>query len=434
MINPDVKGRLLDNLRICTIRDHNDVERIIRFNEVIWGEEENKEYGKIVGNMVRGLITQHPYTSFNDFLFIENGETGEVLSFLCSVPLKWKYGSINLKVSIIECVGTLKPFRRKGFIKALMKKYDEQLKEEGYDLSIVWGIPYFYRQFGYEYALPYREECILRFDQIPDGKCSDVNIRPMTIKDIPYASRLLNLSLEKYFVHTVREECIWLYQEKRRMSTEHPIESFIVESKGAISGYFRLVKDPHPLASKNICILEASDLTYDEALEVLRYAKSLGEARNKIPAIRIFLPTNSPLTEVAKFLGGQFSTPIKYLIKIPDVIRFLTKIKPVLEERIEQSVFRGLTTTLKINLFKLGVKLCFADGILKNIEPYDPLNDDGHVDTAKINPSAFYRLLVGDSSIEEISACYPDVVAYGKIRHLLSVLFPKTISYFPSGY
>ena len=433
MANASAEKGMPKGFRTRTIKTQEDVDRVIRFNEIVWGEEENEEYGKIVGEMVRGLITQHPHTSFDDFFFVENEKSGELVSFLCLVPLKWKYGDVNLKVATVECVGTLKPYRRRGFIKALMEKYEERLREGEYDLSVVWGIPYFYRQFGYEYALSYREECILRFDQISDQKRANITIHPMTIQDIPSAPRLLDQSLKKFFVHTIRDESIWLYQERRKMSTEYLIESFVVESNGAVSGYFRSIREGHQSVTQSLSILEASDLTYDCVLEVLRYAKSIAESRDKTPVIRVFLPVNSPFVEAAKYLGGQISTPIRYLIKFPDVVQFLTKMKPVLEKRIKESIFQGLTMTLTINLFKLIIRLCFVDGVLRNVEHYD---SSGDVDefTAKINPFAFCKLLIGDSNIEEIAAQYPDVIAYGKIRHILAILFPKTMSYIISGY
>jgi len=292
MANTSTKKGIPKGFRTRTIKTQEDVDRVIRFNEIVWGEEENEENGKIVGEMVRGLITQHPYTSFDDFFFVENEKSGELVSFLCLVPLKWKYGDVNLKVATVECVGTLKPYRRRGFIKALMEKYEERLREGEYDLSVVWGIPYFYRQFGYEDALSYREECILRFDQISDQKRANITIRPMTIQDIPSAPRLLDQSLKKFFVHTIRDESIWLYQERRKMSTEYLIESFVVESNGAVSGYFRSIKEGHQSVTQSLSILEASDLTYDCVLEVLRYAKSIAESRDKTPVIRVFLPVN----------------------------------------------------------------------------------------------------------------------------------------------
>ena len=434
MVCANTEEGLTKGLRIRTIKTQDDIERVVRFNEIIWGEEEeSEEYGKTTGKMVRGLITEHPHTSYEDFFFIENEETGEILSFQCLVPLRWKYGDVDLKAAIIECVGTLKRYRRRGFIRALMQKYDERLRQEGYDLSVVWGIPYFYRQFGHEYALTYREECTLRFDRIPDQKHPNITIRPMTIEDMGSASRLSSQSLKDSLLHAVRDEDIWLYQERRKMSTEYPIESFIVETDGVKNGYFRLIGEGHPSSARTICILEASDLTYDSVLEVLRYAKSTAENRGKTPLIRIFLPADSPLGEAARYLGAQKYTPIKYLIKIPNVAQFLSKIKLVLDKRIRESVFRGVTMNLKINLFRSIVELRFVDGILRGIEEHSPPSD-GDKRAANINPSAFYRLVVGDSSIEEITQQYPDVVADGKTRHILAVLFPKITSYIISGY
>ena len=59
----------------------------------------------------------------------------------------------KLKVAGIGSVATDPDFRGKGYASRLMKHLDGRLREEGYDLSILWGFR-FYRSFGYEMAVP----------------------------------------------------------------------------------------------------------------------------------------------------------------------------------------------------------------------------------------------------------------------------------------
>lgn len=406
--------------RVRTIKNDEDIEMAVQFNDLIHGEP--------VGEMVRALCTHHPATSLEDFFFVEEEATGKMVSFLCLIPLKWSFEGVELKVAELGCVGTLESYRRRGFIRALNQRYEERLKEGGYDLSVVEGIPYFYRQFGYEYALPLGEECTISLDQIPDQKEGQtqkkITIRPFTLKDIPEASRLFEQSVSKFSIHTIRNEDIWRYQEERRMASGERFESYAVESNGTMIGYFRLNKD------KDVSILEASDIDYDSALEVLRYAKSITKSEEKSPYIKVRGSSSSPFVEVAKYLGGKVRPHYAFQIRIPDVCRFLTKMKPILERRIRDSVLRGLTATVKINLYIKALELHFVSGEFQKVVSTKPSKEWD----VGFHPLAFYKLLVGYKNREELSAQYHDVIVNEKMHHIIDTLFPKTISFIHTGY
>ncbi len=406
--------------RIRSIENDGDIEKAVQFNDSIHGEP--------VGEMVRGLCTRHPATSFKDFFFVEEEATGKMVSFLCLIPLRWSFEGVELKVAELGCVGTLEEYRQRGFVRALNVRYEERLKEGGYDLSVIEGIPYFYRQFGYEYALPLGEECTIRLDQIPDQKKGEtpkkIAVRPLTLKDIPQASHLFDEAVSKFSIHTIRDEDIWRYQEEQRMAAGVRFESYAVESDGTMIGYFRLSKD------KEVSILEASDLNYKGVLEVLRYAKSMAKSEEKAPYVKIRQSSSSSFVEVAKYLGGKVRPHYAFQIRIPDICRFLTKIKPVLERRIRDSVFRGLTATVKINLYTKALELQFVKGELQKVISTKLLKEWD----VGFHPLAFFKLLVGYKDREELSAQYHDVIVNEKMHHIIDTVFPKTVSFIHSGY
>ena len=53
-----------------------------------------------------------------------------------------------------ELVGTLPEFRNRGLIRAQMDILHQWSAERGQPVQAITGIPFFYRQFGYEMALP----------------------------------------------------------------------------------------------------------------------------------------------------------------------------------------------------------------------------------------------------------------------------------------
>ncbi len=416
-----MKETLPEGFRIRTIRDEEDIQKAVRLNALIHGND--------AGELVQGLCTRHPTMRLEDCFFVEEEATGRMVSFLCLIPLKWSYEGVELKVAELGCVGTLETYRRRGFIRALNQEYEKRMREGEYDLSVIEGIPYFYRQFGYEYAIPLDEECTIRLEQIPEPEegetLKNIIIRPLTLDDITEARRLLEQTISSLSVHTVRDESTWLHQEKQKMAGGIPFEPLSIESNGSMTGYFRFNK-----SGKAVSILEVSELNYDEIVEVLRYAKSIAKSERKEPLVRIRAPPSSSFVEVAKCLGGQVNPAYAFQIRIPDIRRFLMKIKPVLEKRIRGSVFRGLTTVVKINVYTMVIELHFVNGHLQKVVSAPPSEERD----IRFRPLVIYQLLMGYKSREELCAQYLDCSVRGKMRHMIDVLFPKTTSYIYSGY
>jgi hypothetical protein len=133
-------------LVLRSLTDERDVERLATFNTHI--------HGAGVGALTQALIREHPATRPAHWLYIEDTTTGQIVSSLCLLPWLWRYEEVTLRAGEMGLVGTLEPYRHRGLIRTLNEHFTTLLHTEGFDLSHIQGIPYFYRQFGYEYALP----------------------------------------------------------------------------------------------------------------------------------------------------------------------------------------------------------------------------------------------------------------------------------------
>jgi GNAT superfamily N-acetyltransferase len=139
---------LQGSLVLKSIASERDVERVAAFHGLI--------HDQGVAGMVRELVLHHPNTRPEHWLYVEDKATGQVVSSLCLIPWAWQYQGVEIKTGEMGIVGTLEAYRHRGLIRALVERFKELLREGGYDLSQIQGIPYFYRQFGYEYAMPLR--------------------------------------------------------------------------------------------------------------------------------------------------------------------------------------------------------------------------------------------------------------------------------------
>ncbi len=88
---------------------------------------------------------------------------GKEVSHLYVHDLEVRIGGSIVRVGGIGGVWTHEEYRRRGFARKVLEDALDYMREEGYDLSLLFGIPDFYHRFGYapvlpEYSLSLREE------------------------------------------------------------------------------------------------------------------------------------------------------------------------------------------------------------------------------------------------------------------------------------
>ena len=420
--NVSCRRELGDGMVLKTAANEADIERVAAFDSKAFGEES-------IGEMCRRLFLYHPNTCPNDLIFVEDEKTGEVVSSLCLIPWQWRYEDVTLKVGEMGIVGTLEPYRRRGLIRAQADYFKELLAERGFDLSNIQGIPYFYRQFGYEYTIPLNRECRVELHQVPDlGKddTSCFSCRPETVADLPTLKHLYDEAAQDLAIHACRDDAIWQYLMEYTSTMFTAYEGWIVEdANGKMAGYFHIQKHPFGEA---LTVWEASRLNYDAALAVLRHLRKLAIERSK-PNISLSLPANCALMQVARYYGGHDSGAYAWQIHIPDIARFLRTIGPVLERRLARSPFAGLTEKVWISFYREAVQLHFTNGKLTQVESMGSAGG-----AIRIPPRAAVPLMLGYRSREELRESWPDLNAPPKEAYLLDVLFPKMASHIYTIY
>lgn len=119
-----------------------------------------------------------------------------------------------MKVAELGCVATLQEYQHQGLQRRLMAEYHERVSEQEYDLCAIEGIPYFYRQFGYEYALPLDEQIRIRLDEILKYASAHA-IRPFACGDISGAIQLFARAQKKFYVYILATMASGVCNNKR---------------------------------------------------------------------------------------------------------------------------------------------------------------------------------------------------------------------------
>ena len=396
--------------------DH-DVEQHLELMKAVFGVDSR------VDIMARKWIDHHPAMSLSDFFVIKH--RNKIVSGLNLIPSIWSIGGVQLKVAELACVATLPEYRHQGLQRRLMSKYHDRLSSQGYDLSAIEGIPYYYRQFGYEYAIPLDEQIRIKLDQIPDFSIKH-KIRPFKTGDIPKAMRLLGQSQRKFYIHTIRAKNIWKMQQETEMVAEYKFEAYVVEEKGVEIAYLRLNENQ---PEKTLMLREVTDVDQAAAQSILGFLKDIGKKRG-LETLVATISGFEPFTEHMVAIGGVKQPPYAWQMRVTDYAKLFQKIKPLLDKRLASSTYRHITEKISFNFYRYTVQLTIQDGAIIGAQRLET-NEDR---TIRANPMVFTQLLLGYRSREELQAIYPDFIIRPSRRNLIDVLFPKMPSYIHTEY
>jgi hypothetical protein len=402
-------------------RDAEDVERLASFNGHI--------HGPGVAAMTRALLRDHPSMRSDYWLFVEDAREHRVVSAMSMLPWVLRYEEIALRAGEMGIVGTLEAYRGRGLIRLLNERFTELLRESTFDLSHIQGIPFFYRQFGYEYAIPLEVDWRIEPHLIPErGPAGDeYRLRQATMDDVPALMRLYEQATCQLGISAARDEAIWRYLLGPSMSTEMAAETFLaLDPAGRQVGYMRVAR--HGFGT-GLNVGETSQLTWDTALAMLRHLKLLATERGK-PYIRLNLPDDNPLVRVARCYGAHSAGAYAWQIRLLDVPALLTKVAPVLERRLAASALGGFSSSLRLDLYRHVFDLHFEAGRLAAVRP--PVS--GAAGVVRLPPGLLAPLLLGYRSLSELTQAYHDVSAGGLAPALVDVLFPRMPSFLYSIY
>ncbi len=95
-------------------------------------------------------------------------DTEEPVSSFTLIPWAWEMEGIRLKVAEMGLVGTQDTCRGQGLMTRLNHHFDTHVKTAEFDLCIIQGIPGFYHNFGYHYALEFENHIDLPVALIPE--------------------------------------------------------------------------------------------------------------------------------------------------------------------------------------------------------------------------------------------------------------------------
>lgn len=379
----------------------------------------------------------HPIIGTQNVLVVEDTRKQKIVSTMCLIPQTWTYAGIPFGVGRPEMVATDPEYRRRGLVRQQFEVLHSMSESMGHMVQGITGIPWYYRQFDYEYALDLGGGRIAYFSNIPtlkENETEPYRFRNAIFDDIPLLSSLYDRECARSLVACPRPECLWQYMlEPLPESMAWRVPYQIIEtSDGRAVGYLapsrEVWMDAIPIFEISVC--EGQSLRAVMPT-VLRWIKSLGETeamkQNKtITGVALSFGREHPVYDAIPDMLPRTRMPYGWYIRVPDVPKFIRHIAPVLQDRLAHSVVAGYSGELKISEYRRGLKLIFENGTLINVEAWQPTPEDGG--DCGFPPLVFLQLLFCRKSMLELRDAFPDVWAKDETQVLLGALFPKMYS------
>jgi hypothetical protein len=414
-----------------------DTEALVAFHADVHrdpGMEEPEEY---VGAWVRDLLTRpHPTFDPGDFTLVEDTRSGAIVSSLCLISQTWSYDGIEFGAGRPELVGTHPDHRNRGLVRAQFEVIHEWSAERGEMVQCITGIPWYYRQFGYEMAMTLgggRAGYKAQVPKLKNGEDEPYRLRPATEADLPFLARVYELGCRRYPMACVRDQAAWHYELAGKSAKNvNRLELCIIETEvGEVVGL--LGHSPRLWRNRlgaSVYELKPGVSWLAVTPSVVRYLWALGEEwaahdpEQEMSRFIFWLGAEHPAYEVFHDGLPHVIRPYAWYLRVPDLAGLLWHLAPALERRLADSLLVGHSGELKLSFYRHGLRLAFEAGRLVGVEPWRPApKQEGD---AAFPDLTFVQLLFGYRSLKQLKHAFADCwTTQDEVRSLLEAIFPS---------
>lgn len=228
-------------------------------------------------------------------------EDGEIKSVLLLLPFETFIRGKTLKAGGVAYVGTPPEYRRRGYIRELMRGVLNEMHEDGYAVSYLYPFSYdFYRKFGYEHSGDYKWISFKPQDVKVEGE--NLRIRPGGKDDIEVLNRIYEKFIRNYNCGIRREKKRWLqdiiepiiHDRKRRwiyiVEEEEPVGYLIFsfERRGKFERY-----------------LKVNDYAFVNRKAFLSILHCLSKMGDQVVRVEMVFPLDFPVEEFLSLPGRE---------------------------------------------------------------------------------------------------------------------------------
>ena len=390
----------------------------------------------------------HPFATANDWIIVEDTSKPDapVVACTCYWRHTWSYAGIPFGVGRPEFVATNPAYRNRGLIRTIFNMLHARSDGEGHLMQGITGIPYFYRQFGYEMVLDLgggRTTYVTIIPKKEGDEPEPYRLRLATLADVPTLAALYTQRRRHSLIWHEADEEFWRDQIQYWHAPDIVNKDPFTQGRGM--RVYVLVDQNDEIGASLLLpvrrggsslLVRAADVapTFDlhaATPTLLRLLRAFGEAlptkeadTPPLSKIDFNLGRTHPLYDaMGKNLAPHVDEPYAWYIRMPDIPAFIRHIQPVLEERLADSNMAGFQGELKMDFYRGGLRMAFDAGQITAVEAWKPPTYGDNSDGGS-PPLLFLHVLLSYRSVDEMDKLFPDFWVNNKARQLLRILFP----------
>jgi GNAT superfamily N-acetyltransferase len=424
-----------------------DTENIAQLCSMVFRDKADEPANEFMLYWIQRLMRgDHPMMGPGDFGVVEDTrkEGNPLVACTCLWRHNWEYEGVPFAIGRPEIVASDPAYRNRGLVRALFEMVHARSEAEGHLAQAITGIPYFYRQFGYEYALDLEGKRVTYLSLIPslkEGESEPYALREATVEDIPSVMEYYNRRRETSIVWADVSEHDWRYllegwkAQPERDKTDTLL--MIVDATGAPKGHIFTMAKRRGKGLYVWAVDTAEGVNVQAVMpSVLRALQAYGlqmptSKPDAVPLseIRFILGRTHPVYDVLGDALAPFQErPYAWYVRVADLPAFIRHIAPALEQRLAQSMLAGYTGEIKLDFYQGGLRLVFEGGHLESAEDWRVPIYEGNAG-AGFPPLVFLQVVFGHRTLDELQQAFPDVWVNGEMEVVLKTLFPARPSF-----
>lgn len=344
------------------------------------------------------LVVEDPTLGWEACAVVVDGD--RVVSTATLLDETVRIGTVTLPAGQVELVATASSHEGRGLVRALMAWAHERSRARGHLLQVMIGIPYFYRLFGYEYAVD-----IPRARALRAAPSAPATLRRATAADIPALTALQDEAQAPYDVAMPHPPA------RRHWLLDHDSSTtWILDRDGDTVACGRLGDG---------LLAEAAARDHAAADRLLAGVAALADGELSV--------VHRPLTVTGRRWDGLLGEPPtdaqQYYARIERPELVLDALRPVLSARLAASGLERSGADLVLSTFGRHYRLPVGDDGIGPVTVGGPMQAPGVVRGLGVAPDRLPALLLGPHGIDGLERLHPDVYA-GPDRELMTALFP----------
>jgi ribosomal protein S18 acetylase RimI-like enzyme len=395
-----------------------------------------------IGAWTRDLFDGHPTVTPAAFLVAEELGSDRPVASLVAVAQLWRHGEVRLPVVQVELVGTDPAHRGNRLTDRMFAALHEQCAQDGTVLQAIEGIPYFYRRFGYEYALASGGAPLIPAAALPaatagPGAASHIGAgaalyaRPAGPHDTGALAAVDRSLGAQAGLFCPRDEAMWRHEIAGRQDGSLVCRTVValVDETGTIVGHLVHSMRPNPAGELAVFSAACADPgDWPAAVPVvLAYlagagARTASESGRPFTAVRPLLDAAHPLSRLAP--PGVPQRSRDWYVRTGDPVGLLEHLRPALAARWRAAGLRWPHETLLIDAYHDVARLDFDRGELVKVSPgrRGPAPGSDPAVHLTIPPGALLQLALGYRTLPEVRHGWPDCI----VRDATTALFVET--------